>query len=171
VLLLVAGDQNKGQATKIWPGSRARRDLGATAYPFFLHSVYAGLVPPFSDFFYTILSHYRIHALHLQPNSILLLAMFAFYCEAFVGVMTSVALFRHFFCLRLTATDQRSRCASFLAVKGMENGIINLRVAKKVKGCRQRRGSTPRGEEEEVVHQRRVSPPDSPGASCPCSLS
>ena len=64
--------------------------------------------------------------------------MFAFYCEAFVGVMPSVALFRHFFCLWLTACDQRSGCTSFLAIKGMKNSIINLRVAKKAEGYWQR---------------------------------
>ena len=49
-----------------------------------------------------------------------------------------MALFRHFSCLRLTAADQCSGCASFLALKGMEDGIINLRVAKKVEGYQQR---------------------------------
>jgi hypothetical protein len=65
VLLFIAGDQNAGQTTQIWPDSTVRSNLGESAYPFFLHSIYAGLVPPFSDFFYAILSHYRIHALHL----------------------------------------------------------------------------------------------------------
>ena len=33
--------------------------------------------------------------LHLHPNAVLILATFAYACEAFVGVMPSVALFRH----------------------------------------------------------------------------
>uniref|UniRef100_A0A453P9W4 Transposase (putative) gypsy type domain-containing protein n=1 Tax=Aegilops tauschii subsp. strangulata TaxID=200361 RepID=A0A453P9W4_AEGTS len=95
----------------------------------------AGLVPPFSDFFYAILSHYRIHALHLQPISILVLAIFAFYCEAFVDVRPSVALFRHFFSLRFTVQDQRFACVSFVDVKD-EN--ICLKARNKVEGYRQR---------------------------------
>ncbi|KAE8809111.1 hypothetical protein D1007_14289 [Hordeum vulgare] len=115
---LVASDTDEGRATDIRPSSAAPSSLVKTAYPFFLHSIYAGLVPPFSDFFYAILSHYQIQALHLQPNSVLLLAIFAFYCEAFVGVRPSVALFRHFFSLRFTAPGQRSACISFIDVAG-----------------------------------------------------
>lgn len=96
------------------------------------------MVPLFSDFFYAILSHYQIHALHLLPNSVLRLGMFTFYCEAFMGVMPSMVLFRHFFSLRLTTSDQRSGCIPFLAVKGMEGDIIILKVGKKVEGYRQR---------------------------------
>ena len=80
-------------------GSAEPEPSGSTFYPFFMNSVVAGLVPPFSDFFYAVLSHYKLHALHLHPNSVLLLSIFAFYCEAFVGVMPSVALLRHFFYL------------------------------------------------------------------------
>ena len=105
MLPLVASDRNEGQATRILPGSLAWSGLVAFAYPFFLQNVYARLVPPLLEFFYTILAHYRIHALHLQPNSILLLAIFSFYCESFVGVRPSVALFRHVFSLWFTAAD------------------------------------------------------------------
>ena len=77
--------------------------MGDTFYPFFLRSVFAGIVPPFSSFFYAILRHYRPHALHLHPNSIILLSIFALYCEAFMGVMPSVALFRHLFYLRISS--------------------------------------------------------------------
>ena len=56
-----------------------------------------GLVPPFSDFFLEILRAYDLKLLHLTPGAILDLSVFAYVCEAFVGVMPSVALFRHFF--------------------------------------------------------------------------
>lgn len=105
---MVACDHNEWKATRIWPASRQTHDLEATSFPFFVHTIFAGLVPPFSDFFCAILAHYQIHALHLQPNSILLLAVFAYICEGFLGVMPSVALFRTFYSLRLTAANQRS---------------------------------------------------------------
>ena len=60
-----------------------------------------GLVPPFSDFFVEILRAYDLKLLHLTPGSILDLSVFAYAYEAFVGVMPSVALFRHFFYLRV----------------------------------------------------------------------
>jgi hypothetical protein len=98
-------------------------------YPFFLHSVFAGLILPFSKFFTTVLDHYQVQALHLQPNSILLLSIFAFYCEAFVGVMPSVALLRHFFYLRMHDPTQRSGCVSFAAA---HSGNALMRAGKKV---------------------------------------
>ena len=59
-----------------------------------------GLFPPFSDFFLTVLEAFGLHMLHLQPNAVQTLATFAYACEAFIGVMPSVALFRHFFMAR-----------------------------------------------------------------------
>ena len=69
VLPLVVGPSNKYGVTRIFPGSAVVERSTGTVQPVFLHSVVAGLVPPFSDFFLAILSHYDIHLLHLQPNS------------------------------------------------------------------------------------------------------
>ncbi|KAE8801307.1 hypothetical protein D1007_23097 [Hordeum vulgare] len=107
--------------------------LVKTAYPFFLHNIYAGLVSLFSNFFYTILSRYQIHALHLQPNSVLLLAIFAFYIKAFMGMRPSVAHFRHFFSLRFTTSSQRCVCISFVDVAGTGT---HLKAGEKVEGYR-----------------------------------
>ena len=93
--LLMAGESNEKGKTELQAGSAEPEAQGSTFYPFFMSSVVAGLVPPFSDFFYAVLRHYRLQALHLHPNSVLLLSIFAFYCEAYVGVMPSVALLRH----------------------------------------------------------------------------
>ena len=78
VLPLTAGDTSEWGETLICPGSAERSTPAKTAYPFFFHSVFTGLVPSFSKFFYATLGQYKIHALHLQPNSILLLSIFAF---------------------------------------------------------------------------------------------
>ena len=85
-----------------WPASRAEIDRTATEVPIHLHALWAGLIPPFSNFFNAVLSHYQINALHLDPQSIILLAVFAFVCEAMVGIAPFVALLRHFFSLHLT---------------------------------------------------------------------
>ena len=84
-------------------------------------TVAVGLVPPFSDLFYEVLDHYGLQALHLHPNSVLLLSIFAYYCEAYLGVMPSVALLRHFFFLRVSE-GHISRCANFVA-SGKANSI------------------------------------------------
>ncbi|KAE8791662.1 hypothetical protein D1007_33865 [Hordeum vulgare] len=75
------------------------------------------MVPPLSRFFSAVLDHYGIQSLHLQPNSILLVSVFAFYCEAFVSVQPLVALFRHFFSLHLHDGAHLSVCVSFVAAQ------------------------------------------------------
>ena len=87
--------------------------VGAGYYPIFLHTLYAGLVPPFSSFLMGILEAYRIQLLHLHPNSILILAIFAYLCEAYVGIHPSVDLFCSFYALRNTASNERLGCVSF----------------------------------------------------------
>jgi hypothetical protein len=99
VLPALAADTNEWKATSAWPASKRPADLAVTEIPIFIHALAAGLVPPFSDFFNAILSHYQILVLHLDPGSITLLSTFAFLCEAMVGIFPSVALFRHFFSL------------------------------------------------------------------------
>ena len=93
--------------------------VGAGYYPIFLHTLYAGLVPPFSSFLMGILEAYRIQLLHLHPNSILILAIFAYLCEAYVGIHPSVDLFRSFYALRNTAPNEELGCVSFRIAPAM----------------------------------------------------
>ena len=80
--LLTAGESNERGKTELRVGSAESEASGSTFYPFFMRSIVTGLVPPFSDFFFEVLGHYRLQALHLHPNSILLLSIFAYYCKA-----------------------------------------------------------------------------------------
>ena len=82
-------------------GSALPEGQGSTFYPLFVSAIVAGLVAPFSEFFFSVLRHYDLQALHLHPNSVLLLAIFAYYCQAHVGVQPSVALLHHYFSLRV----------------------------------------------------------------------
>src|SRR3954463_6606286 len=113
-------------------GSATPEGRGSTFYPLFVSSITAGMVPPFSEFFLSVLCHYNLQALHLHPNSILLLAIFAYYCEAHVGVQPSVALLRHYFSLRVTHGSP-SACVSFIAY-GSTIAISNPR--KRIEGFR-----------------------------------
>jgi hypothetical protein len=110
--------------------------MEATEIPIYLHALLAGLVPPFSNFFYAILSHYQIQALHLDPASIILLATFAFLCEAMVGVPPSVALFCHFFSLHLVDDRQCSRCVAFQTAAATADSGIDFMFCPVVKGFR-----------------------------------
>ena len=77
----------------------------------FTSYVAAGLVPPFSTFFLQILNTFGIQLVHLSPNSVVILAVFAHFCEMFVGVPPSVTLFRHFFVLRPAGKKRGSSTA------------------------------------------------------------
>jgi hypothetical protein len=132
----LAADTNEWKATKVWPASRFTADLGATEIPLHLHALFAGLLPPFSDFFNAVLSHYQIHALHLDPGSIILLSGFAFLCEAFAGIAPSVALLRHFFSLHLVDGRQRSGCVSLQAVAATADSGIDFTLHPDARGFR-----------------------------------
>src|SRR5664279_5027757 len=135
---IVASVMNEWGPTTVRPGSTMPANLAVTEYPLFIHTLFAGLVPPFSPFFLAVLEHYQIQLLHLQPNSIVILAVFAFFCEAYLGVLPSVALFRCFYSLRTTAGEQCSGCVSFRFSDAMASKIIPLEVRKKVEDFRKR---------------------------------
>ena len=95
-------------------------------YPIFLHTLFAGLVPPFSDFLMAVLETYQIQLLHLHPNSILILSIFAYLCEAYVGVRPSVELFRSFYALRSTAPGECTGCVSFRIADARSRNYIPI---------------------------------------------
>ena len=70
-----------------------------------------GLVPPFSSFFLEVLESYQIQLHHLTPNSIFILATFAYVCEMFIGVRPSLDLFRSFFFLSDQGNNIVGGCA------------------------------------------------------------
>ena len=113
-------------------GSALPEGQGRTFYPLFVSAIVAGLVPPFSEFFFSVLCHYNLQVLHIHPNFVLLLEIFAYYCEAHVGVKPSVALLRHYFSLR-PSRGSVSACASFVA-DGSSIAISN--PGKRIEGFR-----------------------------------
>src|SRR4051812_1247313 len=107
---------NQCGRTTAWPTSHFPTDRIITEVHYFADALWAGLVPPFFDFFKAVLSHYQIHMMHLGPKSITLLSVFTFLCEAMMGIPPSVALLRHFFSLQLADPTQRWACVNFVAV-------------------------------------------------------
>jgi hypothetical protein len=135
---MVRSKNNEWGATRIWHGRAPQDTLPAIAQPFFLFSVFTGLVPPFSPFFLAILETYGIQAIHLHPKSITLLAVFAYACKAWIGIKPSVAYFCHLFSLWSFGLNQSSGCVSFIATAGMEGNFIDLKWMKKVEDFRSR---------------------------------
>jgi hypothetical protein len=135
---MVGSKNSEWGATRIWHGRTPRDTLPATAQPFFLFSVFASLVPPFSPFFLVILETYGIQAIHLHPESITLLVVFAYACKAWIGIKPSVAYFCHLFSLRSSGLNQSSGCVYFIATTEMEGDFIDLKWMKKVEDFRSR---------------------------------
>ena len=75
---MLASSFNEWGERVAWPASRTRMARAATEVPIFIDALWAGLIPPFSAFFNAVLEHYQIHMLHLDPQSVTLLAVFAF---------------------------------------------------------------------------------------------
>jgi hypothetical protein len=135
---MVGSNNNEWGATRIWHGRAPQDTLPMMAQLFFLFSVFAGLVPPFSPFFLAILETYEIQAVHLHPKSVTLLAVFAYACEAWIGIKPSVAYFCHLFSLRSSGLNQSSGCVSFIATAGTEGNFIDFKWMKKVEDFRSR---------------------------------
>jgi hypothetical protein len=55
---------------------------------------------PAYDFLRGLLQHYQIELVHLNPNSILQIAVFVHLCEAFLGIPPSFPLFKNYFFLK-----------------------------------------------------------------------
>nr|AAT47082.1 hypothetical protein [Oryza sativa Japonica Group] len=92
----IVSERQAGLPRRFMPASAAGREaveLGegrpAPHYPgrsvFFLPFAMAGLVPPFSSFFMDVLEFYDLQMVHLTPNAVMTLAIFAHLCEMFIG--------------------------------------------------------------------------------------
>jgi hypothetical protein len=65
-----------------------------------------------------------------------LLAVFAYACEAWIGIKPSVAYFHHLFSLRSSGLNQSSGCISFISTTGIECDFIDLKWMMKVEDFR-----------------------------------
>ncbi|KAE8800811.1 hypothetical protein D1007_23647 [Hordeum vulgare] len=136
VRLVVAANSSEWGATQIRLGSWPWGERVSPAVPLHFHALLSVVLPPFSGFLDAVLLHYEIHALHLDPCSLIPLSAFAFLCEAFVGITPSVALLRHFFSLELASEMQCSGCASLKIDDVSALGIPCVELLPKVEGFR-----------------------------------
>jgi hypothetical protein len=97
------GWQAPGLACKVKSGAASLTNMRPGDFIFFVAYALVGLVPPPSSFV-TLLEYYGLQLQHLSPNSIALVAIFVHLCEMYVGVRSSVRLFRRFFVLKDAST-------------------------------------------------------------------
>ena len=81
------------------PEGEDRPYEGSNEIVLFRAYVERGFAVPTSDFFRGLLWHWGIQLHHLTPNSILHLAIFTHFCEAFLGIELHFDLFRYLFFL------------------------------------------------------------------------
>jgi hypothetical protein len=62
------------------------------------------------DFLRDLLDHYQIELVHLNPNPILLIAVFVHLCEAYLGIPPNFPLFKNYFFLKyqLSTTNHKA---------------------------------------------------------------
>jgi hypothetical protein len=84
------GWQAPGLTSKLKSGTASLATMIPGDFIFFAAYAMAGLVPPLSSFFLTLLEYYGLQLQHLSPNSIALVATFVHLCEMYVGVQPSV---------------------------------------------------------------------------------
>jgi hypothetical protein len=84
------GWQTPGLEPRLKHGVTSLANMGPEDFIFFATYALAGLVPPLSSFFLTLLEYYGLQLQHLSPNSITLVAIFIHFYEMFVGVRPSV---------------------------------------------------------------------------------
>jgi hypothetical protein len=98
------GWQAPSLACKVKSGAVLLANMRPGDFVFFTVYALVGLVPPLSSFFLTLLEYYGLQLQHLSPNFIALVAIFVHLCEMYVGVRSSVRLFRRFFVLKAAST-------------------------------------------------------------------
>ena len=84
-------------------------------------------LPPPSEFLLLVLNFYGRSLLYLNLNSIAFLSIFAHLCEAYIGVVPFLDLFRFFYELRWMEAGRVSGCYGFRLRDGMKARYISLK--------------------------------------------
>jgi hypothetical protein len=111
---------------KIQAGLSSLNNL--VAGEFILFNTYATyrLAPPISSFLLLLLEEFGFQLQHLNPHSVLLVAIFAHFMEMFVGVHPCVPIFKHFYALVGIGRSKREIGAYYFQLRhGMSSSYIS----------------------------------------------
>jgi hypothetical protein len=98
-----------------------------------------GLALPVSPFFRGLLDFYDLNLTHLNPNSILQVAIFVHLCEAFLGILPHFGLWRYLYhCRPGMAGGQHQLVggASLELCRGRKVEYLNIALKDSIKGWR-----------------------------------
>nr|ABA97640.2 transposon protein, putative, unclassified [Oryza sativa Japonica Group] len=86
--------------------------------------ILCGFLPPPFEFILLVLNFYGLSLLHLNPNFIAFLSIFAHLCEAYIGVEPFLDLFRFYYELRWMESNRVSGCVGFRLRDGLKSRYI-----------------------------------------------
>jgi hypothetical protein len=82
---------------------------------------------PACDFICGLLQHYQIELVHLNPNSILQIAIIVHLCEAFLGIPPNFPLFNNYFLLKYQPSAANRKVIGGVSLQTRpNNGFIDL---------------------------------------------
>jgi hypothetical protein len=84
---------------------------------FFQH----GFGPPCCDFFQCLLHHYKIELVHLNPISILQIAVFVYICEVYLVISPNFALFKYYFFLKYQPNTAKHQIIGGVGIQAYAN--------------------------------------------------
>jgi hypothetical protein len=98
-----------------------------------------GLALPISPFFCGLLDFYELNLTHLNPNSILQVAIFVHLCEAFLGILPRFGLWKYLYHYRTGMAGGKHQLvggASLELCWGMKVEYLDIPLKDSIKGWR-----------------------------------
>jgi hypothetical protein len=98
-----------------------------------------GLALPISPFFRGLLDFYELNLTHLNPNSILQVAIFVHLCEAFLGILPHFGLWKYLYHCRpgMAGGQHQLVGGAFLELRrGRKVEFLNIPLKDSIKGWR-----------------------------------
>jgi hypothetical protein len=89
---------------------------------------------PTCEFLRSLLHHYEIELVHLNPNSILQIAVFVHLCESFLGVPMNFSLFKRYFLLKYQPSADNKVIGGVGLQTHPRSGFLDLPMKTSFKG-------------------------------------
>jgi hypothetical protein len=90
---------------------------------------------PTCEFLYGLLHYYQIELVHLNPNSILQIAVFIHLCEAFLTIHPSFPLLKHYFFLKYQPSVPNQKVIGSVGIQTLpRSDFIDLPMKTSLKG-------------------------------------
>jgi hypothetical protein len=87
------------------------------------------------DFLRSLLDHYKIELVHLNPNSIIKITVFVHLCEAYLGIPLNFSLFKNYFLLKYQVSAANQKVISGVGLQTHPRaGFLDLPLKNSLQG-------------------------------------